>query len=82
MAVTTADTTADLGATALFCAAMANSASRASDTLLRNANVARWMARTQLPAPKADEFVDDLLRDFDRMAVIVERIRAGRRAAA
>jgi hypothetical protein len=38
------------------------------------------MAQTQLPSPKAEEFIEDFLRDFDRLAIVAERIRAGRDA--
>jgi hypothetical protein len=38
------------------------------------------MAQTQLPSPKAEEFIEDFLRDFDRLAIVAERIRASRDA--
>jgi hypothetical protein len=69
------NTIADLHVAAVFAGAMSKTATRAADTVLRNAQFARWSARTQLPSPDADEFVADLLRDFDRLAVVIERIR-------
>jgi hypothetical protein len=69
---------ADLHVAAVFAGAMSKTATRAADTILRNAQFARWSARTQLPSPAADAFVADLLRDYDRLGVVIERIRAGR----
>jgi hypothetical protein len=75
-----AELTADLAVASVYGAAMAKTARRASDTVLRNRQLSRWIAQTQLPSPKAEEFIEDFLRDFDRLAIVAERIRASRDA--
>ena len=74
------DVRTELNLAATYCSVMSKSATRAYDVMLANARASSWSARTQLPTPAATLFMDDFLADFDRLAVIAERIRAVRAA--
>lgn len=70
----------DLDLAATYASTMSKFARRAYDVRFNHGVVTRWMNRTGEAMPKAEAFEDDFLADFDRLAVIAERIRE-RRAA-
>ena len=74
------DVRTDLNVAITYCSVMGVSATRAYDVMLQNAQALRWAVRTQKPIPAAELFMDDFLADFDRLAVVAERLRALRTA--
>lgn len=72
----------DLDLAATYGRQISKAAERAHDMRFRGAQAARLLSRDQRALPSAEAFTDDMLADFDRLAVVVERIRAVRAAPA